>query len=30
MKFLADENIAPETVEFIRNLDYDVIDIHQA
>jgi len=30
MKFIADENIAPETIEFIRNLGYDIIDIYQA
>lgn len=30
MKFIADENIAPETIEFIRNLGYDIIDVYQA
>lgn len=30
MKFIADENIAPETVEFIRNQGYDIIDVYQA
>ena len=30
MKFIADENIAPETIEFIRNLGYNIIDVYQA
>ena len=30
MKFIADENIAPETIEFIRKLGFDIIDIYQA
>ena len=30
MKFIADENIAPETIVFIRKLGYDIIDVYQA
>ncbi|MEA3506980.1 MAG: DUF5615 family PIN-like protein [Elusimicrobiota bacterium] len=30
MKFIADENIAPETIEFIRKIGYDIIDVYQA
>lgn len=30
MKFIADENISPETIEFIRKLGYDIIDVYQA